>query len=565
MVFCVSDVIDGLIGNKVDESSDLSEESKKVLDKIGDHSVTLLAVTTGPAAFIAANKDAKKHTDLKTEDANLGWIKTGDGFGDWKQGRVRKIRHKVSDKFSTVILDEDDFFTRYTFMEKLSGRARRNRLLFSLEDSAVYFDSDEQSEALMKDLKLVEGQAMPETYNTDFTMDTDESFARIFFNGMGATLLAKQEKVSEDSELGPFVVDMPLQGLEARSLYKPYGARVHFGEDQKVTAIYDYVEERLVKPGEEHWEETKMQAKVTAFTLLTVREHLVWTHLIASNDATREKTIHLPPSHPIRRLLAVFTYRATEVNVEAFDSLVPNTSLLHRSVALTYKAMEKVFDMSYTESIAYQPFPERVEKLNPALKKLADEGKFPYATDGLAYFEVVKAFVGEWLDKAGDAALDKQATAFYDAMRESSKGQKYIIPPLDDDSGIEKMANLLSTVIFAVTAYHELIGHVVDYTVTPRRAGFRIAKDGDQTQIDMQSFLNAAIISASTSKRMPQLMGEFTNYIGAGGAPSWERDVWDSFQEKLKERSEKVREEDEGRDVEFKYFDPAMFECSVSV
>jgi hypothetical protein len=66
---------------------------------------------------------------------------------------------------------------------------------------------------------------------------------------------------------------------------------------------------------------------------------------------------------------------------------------------------------------------------------------------------------------------------------------------------------------------------------------------------------------------MPQLMNEFNGFFGAGGAPAWEKDVWASFNEKLKVQSMKVQEEDTKRPagLEFKYFDPARFECSVSV
>jgi len=225
--------------------------------------------------------------------------------------------------------------------------------------------------------------------------------------------------------------------------------------------------------------------------------------------------------------------------------------------------MQKVFDISYTESIAYKPFSERVEELNPALKKLADKGKFPYATDGLAYFEVVRSFVREWLSMAGDAATDKHAKAFYDVMKKSSNGQKHTLPPLD--SSPDAMTNLLSTIIFTVTAYHELIGHVIDYAILPSRAAFRLTKNGDPMQADIQAFLLTATIAASTSIKMPMLMKKFPNFFGAGDAPPWERDVWDSFIGNLQVQSDKVQELDEKRDVEFKYFDPSRFECSVSV
>ena len=62
----------------------------------------------------------------------------------------------------------------------------------------------------------------------------------------------------------------------------------------------------------------------------------------------------------------------------------------------------------------------------------------------------------------------------------------------------------------------------------------------------------------------------YPNYIGAGGAPEWERDVWMSLKTKLESQADKVQKADNERVVqsphsEFKYFDPSRFECSVSI
>jgi len=554
--FFVSNVVDLIIDILVD-GTELTAETKATLKRLDD-SVTIIAMLYKPAGYISRNNNPKTDTDVRTEDINLGWEKTGDGFDDWKKGSIRQMTHKISRNFSTTILGEDDSFTKYTFIEKLIGIALRNRIILPLDDSRKQLDGDEQAAALLKDLKMTEGQALPETYNTDFNMNTDESFSRIFFYGMGSVLLVKQETVS-DSEFGPFVVDMPLQDLKTRSRYRPYGARIHFSEGQKVTAIYDYARETLVKPGDGGWEEAKMLAKVTSFTLMTAREHLTWTHLIASNTATRESTLKLAPSHPIRRLLTIFTFGATEVNLSAFDNLVPNTSFLHRAVGFKYSAMEEVFDMAYTSCTVYEPFADK--KYNPALQKLSDEGKFPYISEGAEYFEIVRSLVRDWLEKAGDAATDEQAKAFYKAVKDSSKGQKYELPEMDTE---DAMVNLLSQIIFTVTAYHELVGHVIDYTILPSRAGFRLTKK-NPSQIDLQSFLLANLITASASVAMPRLMHSFGNFIGVGGAPAWETTVWADFQSKLGVQSKKVKAADAKRVVEFKYFDPERFECSVSV
>ena len=550
--FIIPHIVDFFIENKVLDNADLKPETKELLKKIGDSSTTLAVVT------LKDDEDPPTEADIKTEEINLGWKRTGDAFDDWEPAHVMKIKHDVSKTFSTVILGEDDLFGKYTFIEKLIGRALRNRILLPLEDSNLMVKDEEKLASVLNDLKLEPGKALSTSYNTDFNMQTDESFSRIFFYGMGSVLLVKQEKVS-DSEFGPFVVDMPLQDLKVRELYRRYGARIHFSEDQKVTAIYDYQLENLIKPGEPGWDEAKMLAKVTTLTLITAREHLVWTHLIVSNSATRESTLTLPPNHPIRRLLTVFTFHANEVNIRAFDALVPNTSILHRAVGLKYSSMKEVFEMAYTSCDIYEPFSQRT--YNPALQKLSDEGKFPYISQGSQYYEIIRGFVRNWLEKAGDAATDKQATSFYEGMKESSKGQKYELPQMISQ---DAMLNLLSSVIFTVTAYHEMIGHVIDYTNLPSKAGLRLTKD-DPSEIDLQSFLNLFVITASTLSTMPKLMSKFENFFGAGGAPTWEIDVWKDFVDNLEVQSKKVQKEDKKRSVEFKYFDPAHFECSASV
>ena len=538
--------------------SELKPATKTILKEIND-SVIILGVLTSPDELIAQNEKPLVDTDIVTEKIDLGWIKTGDGFDEWEpSNNVMQISHNISPNFSTVILGEDDMFSKYTCGEKLLGRVLRNRCLLPLDDSDIFLEGNEEAAALLKDLKLEQGKAFPVTYNTDFNMETDESFSRIFFYGMGCVLLTQQEEVS-DSDLGPFVVDMPYQDLKVRKLYREYGARVHFSQDQKVTGIHDYKNETLFKPGDDGWDNAKMLAKVTALLFMTVREHLTWTHLICSNDATRESTLTLAPNHPIRRLLTVFTYHATEVNLNAFDTLVPNISILHRGIGLEYRSTKDVFDMSFKTCNIYEPFSQRT--YNPALQKLVEQDKMPFITQGSEFYEIVKSFVRSWLETAGEAATDGQAMNFYEGMKKSTKGQKYELPDL---SSQDAMVNLLTSIIFTVTCYHELIGHVIDYTELPTRAGFRLTKENPST-IDLQSFLTSALICASTSTKMPRLMSTFSNFFGAGGAPSWEIDVWKQFLDSMEVQSKKVQEEDKKREVEFKYFDPATFECSVSL
>jgi hypothetical protein len=383
----------------------------------------------------------------------------------------------------------------------------------------------------------------------------------MFFYGLGAPLLAAQEQVPESvaNMFGPFQVDMPIHNLKVRKGFRPYGVRVHFNANQEVTAIFDYAKEKMLHPTDkEAWNEAKYLAKVTAMVLVTVQEHLVATHLIVANTATRASTIELPPSHPIRRLLTIFTFRSTEVNTGAFALLVPEKSLLHRGTAFTYDAMSQIFDASYTKSVAFQPFSKR--EYIPELIKLSNQNKFPYIDQGDEFYDIVRSFVCEWLDLSGKYAEDDQAMKFYKSVQETTRGQAYEVP---DYRSRSDMIELCSQIIFTVTAYHELVGTVVDYSCLPNRAGFRVCENEDCN--DVQSFLIQAMITATTNVGIPLLNGKFENFFGVGGAPDWEISVWEKFRSTLKEQSKRVQSADLWRDVEFKHFDPQNFECSVSV
>jgi len=281
--YCIDNVLDYrrifefCIDNLLLLEANIEIETKSILKNIED-SVTIITCLEMPAGIIASVNNPKTDEDVRTETTTLGWRKkaTGNvGFDEWEKHRVMKIKHKVSKNFSTVILGEDDNFGAYSLFKRLYVLSLRNRFFLPLEDSEIILKNDELAERILIDLKLEPGKALPITYESDFNMVTDESFSCIFFYGMGTVLLAKQEQVS-NSKYGPFVVDMPFQDLKTRKLYRKYGARIHFSEDQKVTAIYDYCLKKVVKPGETGWEAAKTLAKVTAFFVMTARDHLVW-------------------------------------------------------------------------------------------------------------------------------------------------------------------------------------------------------------------------------------------------------------------------------------------------
>lgn len=232
------------------------------------------------------------------------------------------------------------------------------------------------------------------------------------------------------------------------------------------------------------------------------------------------------------------------------------------------------------ECSIFQPFPE--QEFGNELEKLANEGKFPYRSEGLAYYKIVEEFVTEWIAHAGtEQVFDEQGKAFYQDIVNSTENLAYQVPAEFNE---KNLIAVLTQFIFTVTCFHEMVGTIVDYTEKPSYAGYRTLssssksanqKNGDdghenhdnqENVVDLQSYLSAAVITASTGVQMPALVDRFENFFGIGeGVPQWERPVWDAFQEQLHVQSKKVQKADKARRFECKTFDPAHFECSISV
>lgn len=543
----------------------LSQESSDLLEEVNDPYTALLMAVV-PQQLIASNEEAVDNTFYITYDTETGtynfptgWEPTGDGgFADWKKKFVAATTNEITDDFAIRRIEEDPFLGKLSKGIVILQEVLKSSAVYPIDDKVVNFKSKEQAEVLIKEVKLDGDGASPKPYSNWGDQSTDDSFARFFFHGIGAALLEQQTAKSSRPDLGPIEISMPLEKLAVRDGFRPYGALVYFDTNQKVTGIYDCHYEKLVKPGDADWESTKFLAKSTALTLLTAREHLLQSHLTVSNTLCLASIKRLQPSHPIRRLVNIFTFRTNLVNDNAFLSLVPERSMLHRCTAFTYDSIVEIFSNGIENCNMYEPFPKR--NMIPELITLSDEGKLPYHQEGCEYYAIVEVFVRDWLKKAGPQAVDADARAFYDEIQESSIGEKYELPKY---SGEDDMVNVLTQCIFTVTCYHEIIGTIIDYTGDPYAMSTRVV-DG-ATQADVQAFMIFLLVTASTALKVPMLMAPYADYFGVDGAPKWEKREWREFQKKLEAQSKKVLKKQKERDFEFLFFDPARFESAISV
>jgi len=579
------DRVKDLLRGKIDDfaidqmlaSMDVSNSTEAFFENDLDDLFTTFLCSSAPPALIDQNNEpftSKDFTDLNEDGGerfDLGWERTGDGFDDWKKDFIPAEIVEISNGLTISRIRVDSIYGPATARKDLKLEITKNSVIFPLEDKIAFFESKEQFTTILKDVKLnggSDGGASPDPYPEDDWGDktSDEHLARFFFRGIGASLLERQTGESSRPELGPVEIDMDfMKGLSVREGFREYGAKVYFDSNQKPTGIYDGHKDKLFLPGDDGWEGAKYLAKSSALTLTTAREHLLMSHLLCSNYLSFASIKHLPPSHPIRRLVNVFTFRTNNVNDNSFATLVPTNGWFHRGTSLEHQSLRAVFESGFETSNIFEPFPKR--NMIPELKTMSESGDLPYHKEGVEYYTIVEDFVRSWLTKAGDAATDEYAQAFYEEIRESTIGQEYTLPPFEN---MESVVQVLSQALFIVTCYHEIIGTIIDYT-NDLNMGYRIvADDADgnpATQTDAQSFLIWSIITASTALKVPMLMKPYKKYFGKNGAPRWERKEWAWFQMSLRRQSRRVKKSSKERkgNTQFLFFDPKRFESAISV
>ena len=550
----------------------VSDSTEAVLKKLSNPILNLLLILF-PDSLITAKEEAKLvNEDLEIYNENgeqrfsLGWELTGEGAGfdqKWTKKFIPAVSIELGEGVAIRRIRQDTFDGVVSTPDMIIAKVTKSASLYPLEDKIAFFSDRKEATTFIKDIKLQsfeDGGCSPNSYNDWGDKTTDESVSRFFFHALGATLLENQTGPSTKPELGPIEINFNFMTEYAvREGFRPYGATVYFDADQKVTAIYDAYKKVLVKPGEAAWEETKFLAKSSGLALCNIRKHLLEGHLTAANGLSCASIKNLPPNHPIRRLLNVFTFNTNRVNDNAMAILITQKGLLHRFTA--FAKMNQVFESGFASNNVFEPFSKR--SLRPELLQQSKCGKLPYHKEGCEYYEIVEKFVREWLKKSGDSAIDEFAKGFYNDIRDMSLGTQYEVPEFEFE---DDMVQVLSQGIFAVTAGHEICGNLIDYTNDPWAMGGRVV-DG-ATSADVQGFTIALLVTAATGGTVPMLMTGYDNYFGEDGAPMWEKKHWADFIKDLGAQSRCIHKKENGiikREPEFKLFDPERFESSVSV
>lgn len=245
-----------------------------------------------------------------------------------------------------------------------------------------------------------------------------------------------------------FEIDLSLlMHIPVRDPYQPYGAKASFNEQLKLLSIETH--KGVYKPGDSGWEDAKAIFRITSLVHVTIVDHLIYAHFQIANVFSLAQDV-LPGSHPLYRLILPFLYGSTSINQEALSELISKNAIAYRNFSFTWSGIDAAFN-AVPKILHLETFPNKV-----ARQKTNELGqKYPFAEDGLAFWEVIHNFVSGYvsayaLDPTGNNAI----VEWLETIHKHSALESEVLHPTNE----AELTDLLTTFIFTVTGYHRHIG-----------------------------------------------------------------------------------------------------------
>ena len=385
---------------------------------------------------------------------------------------------------------------------------------------------------------------------TDVT--SEATITNLAFQGMAAHLLvpvAGQEPVA-------YKVDVSSLGeLSVRQGNERMGATAFFDSDRNLLSIYVSNDDATYVPGDDLWEHAKWHWRCAVFAYVTIVNHASGLHLGVSEltmEASREQ---LPADHPLRRLLKPHVYYVGTSNTTAVKTLVPDGGIVERIWPFTYEGLAKLVKHG-VESAPFEPFPKWLE--NSGLAGLSD-GDYPYATDGLALYEVCRDYVEDYLEIffPGESIVsDPAVQAWWEQLATAAPRSG-----LGTLRTRAQVIDLVAQIIFAVSGLHSHVGANTRYLADPSFVGGKVRAGSEFP--DMQSTFLIFSLNAVTGVYQPKLLDDYT-HIFLEHHKEEAVEVFEQFQNSLIALGHDIDSRNESRSMPLRSFHPAVLDSGVN-
>jgi len=216
---------------------------------------------------------------------------------------------------------------------KVSGlifETLRLNWLMPLTDMVFEWDSEESATKILQNAVSLD---LAPLKMVDWTeMKSEFAIERWCFSGIAAHATKKLNAIYIDPMTHKHILYQNdwswMVVLETRDGFERYGATAYFNEQRKLVQIL-YANGGVEPPigrnitidMDEDWKHAKWVFKCSAISGVTLRDHLVGLHFMASNFLAMAEAEYLGGKHPVRRLLRPFTYGTVSINLGAIATL----------------------------------------------------------------------------------------------------------------------------------------------------------------------------------------------------------------------------------------------------
>ena len=385
--------------------------------------------------------------------------------------------------------------------------------LMPLTDIALEWESEEVAKHIL--LNAVNVDLDPLKLVEWVEMKSDEAIRRWAFAGLTAHATVKLNGGPKmDASTGKsiaYVNDWSwLHKYDVRPGFEKYGATAYFDEHQHLVQIYYPGEQMNVTKTMKEWEHAKWVYKCSGITGVTLKDHLVGLHFMASNFLAMAEAEHLSELNPIRRLVRPFTYGTVAINLGAIATLAVENGLFHRASALTWKSVVEGFKDSFSLNRFHGSVTSFLQKQNMYNDATGEDSSaiYPFGQDALTFEKVVVTFVKTYVDLyyKDDQSIfdDREVVAFWDGLRGNVRGSHIM-----ELKGKKSLIAGLTSFIIHVTGYHNQAGNVADYLINPTYASPKIRKG--RNIADVQATFQGLNIGLMTAMKAPRLLSDFTH------------------------------------------------------
>ncbi len=389
-------------------------------------------------------------------------------------------------------------------------RILRIETLFPMRDNEAAWKSRAEARDVFQEL-LPQGVYLSRPYHYWAEMTSDSAMSRLAFAGLGGyrTTLLKASP-GEDPRLttARWVCDYSYLGnYKVRAGFEVYGAKALFDAQQRPCAIWWCHGKCWIFAGDLDWAHAKWAWRCSMMVGSTVTDHLVFVHWIMGNSITVAARMALQPTHYLSLLLKAFTWRTIAINYGASNSLLPYCGFVHRASAFTYQSLVQALNESVTLA-RFQTVPALVAEKGAG----APDVHFPWATEALALYEVIRNFVEDYLScytTPEEVMADPELEHFWKELENAPPTMAF--PP----RSYQGLVDIVSQFIWTVTGLHEAVGTVHEYVLDPTFMGTKL-RSGTEIS-DVQSSIQYLLILALTGLEMPALLdiGDSKEIFGA--------------------------------------------------